>query len=102
MNNLPAQNPTGCHVSTQRQFTKLSSPIGHFFGLPKLKITEFDPLGWSNIFNALIHDAQIEDNAKTCHLKTLVKGNAKAACAGLGNSGALNHTVWYTLVRNSG
>ena len=36
------------------------------------------------------------------HLKTLVKGKAKAAIAGLGYSGALYHTAWDTLVRNFG
>ena len=36
------------------------------------------------------------------HLKTLVKGKAKAAIAGLGYSGALYHTAWDTLVGNFG
>ena len=75
--------------------------------LPKLKMTEFagDPLEWpewSSLFNAVIHNAPIDDNAKMSHLKTLVKGKAKAAIAGLGYSGALYHTAWDTLVRNFG
>ena len=75
--------------------------------LPKLKMTEFagDPLEWSersSLFNAVIHNAPIDDNAKLSHLKTLVKGKAKAAIAGLGYSGALYHTAWDTLVRNFG
>ena len=75
--------------------------------LPKLKMTEFagDPLEWpewSSLFIAVIHNAPINDNAKMSHLKTLVKGKAKAAIAGLGYSGALYHTAWDTLVRNFG
>ena len=72
-----------------------------------LKMTEFagDPLewpDWSSLFNAVIHNALIDDNAKMSHLKTLVKGKAKAAIAGLGYSGALYHTTWAMLVRNFG
>ena len=44
----------------------------------------------------------IDDIAKMKHLKTLVKGKAKAAIAGLGKSGALYHNAWDTLVRNCG
>ena len=66
--------------------------------LPKLKMTEFacDPLEWpewSSLFNAVIHNAPIDDNAKMSHLKTLVKGKAKSAIAVLGYSGALYHTA---------
>ena len=57
---------------------------------------------WSSLFNAVIHKAPTDDNAKMNHLKTLVKGKAKAANAGLGYSGAFNHTAWDTLVRNFG
>ena len=47
-----------------------------------------------------IHNAPIDDVAKTSHLKTLVKGKAKAANAGLGYSVPLYHTAWDKLVRN--
>ena len=62
--------------------------------LPKFKMTEIagDPLEWpkwSSLFNEVIHNAPIDDNAKMSHLKTLVKGEAKASIAGLGYSGAL-------------
>ena len=75
--------------------------------LTKLKMTEFagDPLEWpewSSLFNAVIHNAPIDNNAKMSHLKTLVEGKAKAAIAVLGYSGALYHTAWDTLVRNFG
>ena len=73
--------------------------------LPKLKMTEFagDPLDWpewSSLFNAVIHNAPIDDKAKMSHLKTFVKGKTKGAMAGLGYSGALYHTAWDTLVGN--
>ena len=72
--------------------------------LPQLKKTEFagDPLEWpewSSLFNAVFHNAPIDDNAKMSHLKTLVKGKTKAAFARLGFSGALYHTVWDTLAK---
>ena len=68
-------------------------------------MTEFagDPLEWpewSSLFNAFIHNAPFDENAKMSHLKTLVKGKANAAIAGLGYSGALYHTAWDTLVHN--
>ena len=63
-------------------------PPVHFVqtSLPKLKLSEFhgDPLEWpewSSLFTATIHNAPIDDNAKMSHLKTLVKGKAKAAIA---------------------
>ena len=75
--------------------------------LPKLKKTDFagGPLEWpewSSLFNAVIHNAPMDDYAKMSHLKTLVKGKTKAAVAGLEYSGALYHTAWNTLVRNFG
>ena len=70
-------------------------------------MTEFagEPLEWtewSRLFKAVIHNAPIDDNAKLSHLKTLLKGKAKAAIAGLGYSGALYHTAWDTLARDFG
>ena len=75
--------------------------------LPKLKVTEFhgDPLEWpewSSLFTATIHNAPIDDNARMSHLKTLVKGKAKAAIAELGYSGAMYSAAWNTLVMNFG
>ena len=54
--------------------------------LTKLNLSEFhgDPLEWPewcSLFTATIHNAPIDDNAKMSHLKTLVKGKAKAAIA---------------------
>ena len=75
--------------------------------LPKLKLSEFhgDPLEWpewSSLFTATIHNAPIDDNAKMSHLKTLVKGRAKAAIAGLGYSGVMYSAAWNALVTNFG
>ena len=84
-------------------------PPVHFVqtSLPKLKLSEFhgDPLEWpewSSLFTATIHNAPIDDNAKMSHLKTLVKGKAKAAIAGLGYSGVMYSAAWNALVTNFG
>ena len=75
--------------------------------LPKLKLSEFhgDPMEWSewsSLFTATIHNAPIDDNAKMSHLKTLVKGKAKAAIAGLGYLGVMYSAAWNALVTNLG
>ena len=84
-------------------------PPVHFVqsSLPKLKFSEFhgDTLEWSewsSLFTATIHNAPIDDNAKMSHLKTLVKGKAKAAIAGLGYSGVMYSAAWNALVTNFG
>ena len=75
--------------------------------LPKFKLSEFhgDPLEWpewSGLFTATIHKAPIDDNAKMSHLKTLVKGKAKSAIAGLGYSEIMYTAAWNALVTNFG
>ena len=84
-------------------------PPVHFVqtSLPKLKLSEFhgDPLEWpewSSLFTATIHNAPIDDNAKMSHFKTLVKGKAKAAIAGLGYSRVMYSASWNALVTNFG
>ena len=57
---------------------------------------------WSGLFIAVIHNATIDDNAKMSHLRSLVKGKAKAAIAGRCYSGASYHTAWDTVVRSFG
>ena len=52
--------------------------------------------------NYSFHNAPIDDNAKMGHLKTLVKGKAKAAIAGLGYSGSMYTAAWNALVTNFG
>ena len=75
--------------------------------IPKLKKSEFhgDLLewpDWSSLFTATIHNAPIDNNAKMGHLKTLVKGKAKAAIAGLGYSKSMYTAAWNALVTNFG
>ena len=86
--------------------TQMSTQVMHV-SIPKSKISKFngDPLEWpewSNLFTATIHNAPIDDNAKMGHLKTLVKGKAKAAIAGLGYSGSMYTAAWNALVTNFG
>ena len=86
--------------------TQMSTQVMHM-RIPKLRISEFhgDPLEWpewSSLCTATIHNAPIDDNAKIGHLKTLVKGKAKAAIAGLGNSGSKYTAAWNALVTNFG
>ena len=86
--------------------TQMSTQVMNM-SIPKLKISEFhgDPLEWpewSSLFTETIHNAPIDDNAKMGHLKTLVKGKAKAAIAGLGYSGSMYTAAWNALVTNFG
>ena len=86
--------------------TQMSTQVMHM-SIPKLKISEFhgDPPEWpewSSLFTANIHNAPIDDNAKMGHLKTLVKGKAKSAIAGLGYSGSMYTSAWNALVTNFG
>ena len=53
---------------------------------------------WSNLFTATIPNAPIDDNAKMSHLKTLLKGKAKAAIASLGFLGVMYIAAWIALV----
>ena len=57
---------------------------------------------WSSLFSATFPNAPIDDNAKRGHLKTLVKGKAKAAIAGLGYSGSMYTAAWIALVTKFG
>ena len=75
--------------------------------LPKLKLTEFsgDLLEWpewSQLFQATVHAANIDDSVKMNHLKTMVTGKAKEALAGLGYTAEMYNVAWNVLVRNFG
>ena len=75
--------------------------------LPKLKLAEFsgDPLEWpewSQLFQATVHAANIDDSVKMNHLKTMVTGKAKEAIAGLGYNAEMYNVAWNVLVRNFG
>ena len=72
--------------------------------LPKLKLAEFsgDPLEWpewSQLFQATVHAANIDESVEMNHLKTMVTGKAKEAIAGLGYTAEMYNLV---LVRNFG
>ena len=75
--------------------------------LPKLKLTEFsgDPLEWpewSQLFQATVHAANMDDSVKMNHLKTMVTGKAKEAIASLGYTAEMYNVAWNVLVRNFG
>ena len=75
--------------------------------LPKLKLAEFsgDPLEWpewSQLFQATVHAANIDDCVKMNYLKTMVTGKAKEAIAGLGYTSEMYNVAWNVLVRNFG
>ena len=75
--------------------------------LPKLKLAEFsgDPLEWpewSQLFQATVHAANMDDSVKMNHLKTMVMGKAKEAIAGLGYTAEMYNVAWNVLVRNFG
>ena len=62
--------------------------------LPKVKLDTFDgdPIKWSGwilMFQSIIDDAEISDNAKMQHLQIAVTGRAKDAIAGYGDIGEL-------------
>ena len=75
--------------------------------LPKLKLAEFsgDTLEWpewSQLFQAIVHAANIDDSVKMNHLKIMVTGKAKEAIAGLGYTAEMYNVAWNVLVRNFG
>ena len=77
------------------------------YSLPKLKLAEFsgDPLEWpewSQLFQATVHAANMDDSVKMNHLKTMVTGKAKEAIAGLGYTAEMYNVAWNVLVRNFG
>ena len=96
---MPSQGPN--IVSNARDDYYIRS------SLPKLKLAEFsgDPLEWpewSQLFQATVHAANIDDSVKMNHLKTMVTGKAKEAIAGLGYTAEMYNVAWNVLVRNFG
>ena len=70
---------------------------------PKLKLAEIsgDTLEWpewSQLFQATVHAANIDDSVKMNHLKTMVTGKAKGAIAGLGYTAEMYNVAWNVLV----
>ena len=96
---LPSQGPTFASNAKDDYYIRSS--------LPKVKLAEFsgDPLEWpewSQLFQATVHAANIDDSVKMNHLKTMVTGKAKEAIAGLGYTGEMYNVAWNVLVRNFG
>ena len=123
-NQLPPTNsgiPSGAFqvpqlANTQKQYMPSQGPYivsnardDYFIrsSLPKLKLAEFsgDPLEWpewSQLFQATVHAANMDDSVKMNHLKTMVTGKAKEAIAGLGYTAEMYNVAWNVLVRNFG
>ena len=96
---LPSQGPTFASNAKDDYYIRSS--------LPKLKLAEFsgDPLEWrewSQLFQATVHAANIDDSVKMNHLKTMVTGKAKEAIAGSGYTAEMYNVAWNVLVRNFG
>ena len=94
---LPSQGPNIVSNARDEYFIRYS--------LPKLKLAEFsgDPLEWpewSQLFQATVHAANIDDSVKMNHLKTKVTGKDKEAIAGLGYTAEMYDVAWKVLVRN--
>ena len=96
---LPSQEPSFASNAKDDYYIRSS--------LPKLKLAEFsgDPMEWpewSQVFQATVHAANIDDSVKMNHLKTTVTGKAKEAIAGLGYTAEMYNVAWNVLVRNFG
>ena len=93
---LPSQGPNFASNAKDDYYIRSS--------LPKLNLAEFsgDPLEWSQLFQATVHAANIDDSVKMNHLKTMVTGKAKEAIAGLGYTAEMYNVAWNVLVRNFG
>ena len=94
---LPSQGPNFASNAKDDYYIRSS--------LPKLKLAEFsgDPLEWpewSQLFQATVHAANIDDSVKLNHLKAMVMGKAKEAIAGLGYTAEMYNVEWNVLVRN--
>ena len=97
--NLPSQGPNFASNAKDDYYIRSS--------LPKLKLAEFsgDPLEWpewSQLFQATVHAANMDDSVKMNHLKTMVTSKAKEAIAGLGYTAEMYNVAWNVLVRNFG
>ena len=96
---MPSQGPYRVSNARDDYFIRSS--------LPKLKLAEFsgDPLKWpewSQLFQATVHAANMDDSVKMNHLKTMVTGKAKEAIAGLGYTAEMYNVAWNVLARNFG
>ena len=96
---LPSQGPNFASNAKDDYYIRSS--------LRKLKLAEFsgDPLEWpewSQLFQATVHAANMDDGVKMNHLQAMVTGKAKEAIAGLGYTAEMYNVAWNVLVRNFG
>ena len=94
---LPSQGPNIVSNARDDYFIRSS--------LPKLKLAGFQALEWpewSQLFQATVHAANMDDSVKMNHLKTMVTGKAKEVIAGLGYTAEMYNVAWNVLVRNFG
>ena len=96
---MPSQGPYIASSTKDDYFVRSS--------LPKRELAEFsgDPLEWpewSQLFQATVHAANMDESVKMNHLKTMVTGKGKEAIAGLGLTAEMYNVAWNILVRNFG
>ena len=97
------------HLPSQGTNTASNARDDYFIrsSVPKLKLAEFsgDPLEWaewSQLFQATVHAANMDEKVKMNPLKTMVTGKAKEPIAGLGYTAQLYNVAWNVLVRDFG
>ena len=56
----------------------------------------------SQLFQATVHAAYMDDSVKMNHLKAMVTGKTKEAIAGLAYTAEMYNVAWNVLVRNFG
>ena len=91
---LPSQGPNFASNARDDYFVKSS--------LPKLKPFSGDPLEWpewSQLFQATVHAASMDESVKMNHLKTMVTGKTKEA---MRYTAEMYNEAWNVLVRNFG
>ena len=78
-----------CQVNgqTQRQLQEMTTPTS-------LQLDD------SQLFQATVHGARVDESVKMKNLKTMVTGKAKEAVAGLVYTAGLYNVAWNVLVRN--
>ena len=96
---LPSQGPNFASNAKDDYYIRSS--------LRKLKLAEFsgDPLEWpewSQLFQATVHAANMDDGVKMNHLQAMVTGKAKEAIAGMRYTAEMYNVAWNVLVRNFG
>ena len=93
---MPSQGPYIASSTRDDYFIRSS--------LRKLKLAD-DPMEWpewSQLFQATVHAAIVDDSVKRNHLKKMVTGKTNEAIAGFGYTAEIYNVAWNVLVRNYG